>query len=139
MNNYNFKIAVPDGFDETEESFVAMQKSLFEQLNGLDEDAVVLLFRIPDDFDFLHNESYLSILMANIRQIVAEYASNAYVIAMQFDVECTDNHSFIQIISGMFDAEVSPEVLRGSIIQLLEKLGLKSSIILPEIEDGVII
>lgn len=134
MNNYNFKIDVPYGFDETEESFVAMQKSLFEQLNGLDEDAVVLLFRIPDDFDFLNKESYLSILMANIRQIVAQYAANAYVIAMQFDVECTDNHSFIQIISGMFDVEVSPEVLCSSVIQLLEKLGLKSSIVLPKLQ-----
>ncbi len=134
MNNYNFKIIVPDGYDETEESFVAMQESLNVQLNGLDEDAVVLLFRIPDDFDFLNKESYLSIIMANIRQIVAEYAANAYVIAMQFDVECTDNHSFIQIISGMFDVEVLPEVLRSSVIQLLEKLGLKSSIVLPKLQ-----
>ncbi|MCM1222052.1 MAG: hypothetical protein NC548_47040 [Lachnospiraceae bacterium] len=136
MNNYRFKITVPDGFDKTDESFTAMQKSLFEQFNGLDEDSVVLLFRIPDDFDFLNNESYLSITMANIRQIVAEYAANAYVIALQFDVECTDNHSFIQNISGMFDEEVMPEVLRSSIIQLLEKIGLKSSIILPEIKVG---
>lgn len=134
MNDYNFKIKVPDYFDETDNSFVTMQASLFEQLNGLEEDAVVLLFRIPDDYDFLHNESYLSITMANIRQFVAEYAKNAYVFALNFDVECLDNHSFIQTITGIFDEILSLEMLHDIIIKLLEKLELKSNIVLPEIQ-----
>lgn len=134
MNNHIFKIEVPDGFDETDESYIAVRDSLFQQLNNLSEEVTVLLFRIPDDYDFLNNETYLHVVMTALREIVAEYAPNAYVIALQFDVVCTDSPDFIQNVSGFFQQSLSTEDIKSAVVGLLERTGLKSRVALPKIE-----
>ena len=135
MNEYTFNIIVDENFDADCEDFKAFEEDINTKFHAVDKSGKILLIRIPDDFELdYYSEMYLRTVMSCIRSTVEKYSDTTYVIAVQFDIECVEDPDFIQIIDNMIDGEVSVDIIIDDTIALLEDLGIKSKILLQDIE-----
>lgn len=104
FKKYQINIKTDEDFDRTDESFKAIE-SFFDQLVNemLDDQATVLVVRIPDCYSVADIEEDIQEAINLLRQQFAAKSPNTYVVGLQFDVECTNKPDKVVCWSDILD------------------------------------
>lgn len=104
FKKYQICIKTDEDFDRTDESFKDIENFLDHLVNEmLDDQATVLVVRIPDCYSIADIEEDIQDAINLLRQQFAAKSPNTYVVGLQFDVECVNKPDKVVCWSDILD------------------------------------